>query len=222
METGDEETTDTGIDHNVGITSDNVALNVSAAILVGGAARRLGGIVKPSLIVAGARIIDRQVAALQEAGVADIALVGRWLERNVPGVHHLPDMIEGAGALGGLYGALITASFDVVVVLAGDMPFVTAPWLRSLTEVGRFDAKVVRLEGRWHPLCAGYRRQIAAGLKARIDRGDLRVTDALDDVAVREVTAAEVAEFDTTGMLLMNVNTPDDYCEAERLARLRT
>ena len=224
MKARDKKTTDTSIDHNAEITSDNVALNVTAAILVGGAARRLGGTVKPSLHVGDRRILDRQLHALAEAGVDHIALVGAWHDAPVvaAGVHHVADALEDAGALGGLYTGLLTGTGAIVLVLAGDMPFVTAAFLRALAEVGEHDANVPRLDGRWHPLCAAYQRRSAQKLKARLDRGLLRVSDALSDLNVREVRAPEVAQFDSTGMLLMNVNTPDDWREAERLARLRT
>jgi hypothetical protein len=40
MKAGDEETTDAGIDHNAVTTSDNVALNVTAATAVDGKTAR--------------------------------------------------------------------------------------------------------------------------------------------------------------------------------------
>jgi molybdopterin-guanine dinucleotide biosynthesis protein A len=194
---------------------------VSAAILVGGAGRRLGGRAKPSLRVGDERILDRQLLALRAAGITDIALIGGWSAPPVCGVHHVPDLVEGGGALGGLYSALLVATAPVVLVLAGDMPFVTAPWLAMLAQMSDADeAKVPRVDGQWHPLCAAYRRRVAERVKARLDRGSRRVTDALGEMRLREVSTDEVASFDTTGMLLTNVNTPDDYREAERLARL--
>jgi molybdopterin-guanine dinucleotide biosynthesis protein A len=222
MKAGDKETTDTGIDHNAGITSDNVALNVSGAILVGGAGRRLGGAVKPSLRVGSDTIIDRQIRAFRDAGIANICLVGRWPDAPLSsaGVHHVADAVEGAGALGGLYTALLVGSGTTVVVIAGDMPFITAPWLRMLADVGSEDAKVPRAGAGWHPLSAAYRRRVAGRLKRRLDGGLLRVQDALGELRVREVTAPELESYDLTGMLLMNVNTPDDYREATRLAGL--
>ena len=224
VQAGDEETTDTGIDHNAEITSDNVALNVTAAILVGGAARRFGGTVKPSLRIGTERILDRQLRVLGEAGVRHVTLVGAWRDTPIvsAGIHHVADACDAAGALGGIYTALLMGTGTIVLVLAGDMPFLTAAWLRALADVGEDDAKVPCIDGRWHPLCAAYRRHTAGLLKARLDRGEFRVTDALRDLRVREVTADEMSQFDSTGMLMMNVNTPDDYREAERLARSHT
>jgi molybdopterin-guanine dinucleotide biosynthesis protein A len=217
VQTGDEETTDTGIDHNAVITSDNVALNVTAAILVGGQARRLGGRLKPSIQIGDARILDRQLAAIRLAGIDDITLVGRWPDPIPPQVHHVSDAVAESGPLGGVYTALLVATGPIVVVLAGDMPFVTAGCLRMLADIGNADAKVPRTGTRWHPLCAAYHRRTAATFKQRLDQGALRLTDALALLNVREVGEDEI---DTTGMLLMNVNTPDDMREAEHLARL--
>jgi molybdopterin-guanine dinucleotide biosynthesis protein A len=197
---------------------------VTAAILVGGAARRLDGTVKPSLRVGNERIVDRQLRALADVGIGHITLVGSWRDAPIvaPGVHHVADAVEGGGALGGLYTALLAGTGAVVIVLAGDMPFLTPAWLGRLADVGAASANVPRIDGRWHPLCAAYRRHAAGHLKARLDRGALRVIDALGDLRVRELTAHDVAPFDAAGMLMMNVNTPDDYREAERLAHLRT
>jgi molybdopterin-guanine dinucleotide biosynthesis protein A len=195
---------------------------VTGAILVGGAGRRLGGAVKPSLRIGDETIVQRQIRAFHDAGVTHISLVGRWtaVEQTSARVHHVADAVHGGGALGGLYTALLASTGDTVIVVAGDMPFVTAGWLRELAHLDEHDAKVPRVACTWHPLCAAYRRRVARSIKARIDRGAIRVTEALQDFRVLEVTDLE--PFDPTGMLLMNVNTPDDFREAERLARLRT
>src|SRR3954468_20117245 len=109
-----------------------LGLGVSAAILAGGRARRFGGADKASLAVGGARIIDRQLAAL--AGVADdIRIVAR--ERDgygVLGLRVIGDAVAGAGPLGGLYSALLDAAHDRVLILACDLPFVTAALLERL------------------------------------------------------------------------------------------
>lgn len=221
MKAGNQQTPDTCIDHNAEITSDNVTLNVAAALLAGGEARRLGGVFKPGLRVGDRTILDRQIAALHDAGVRETVIVGGDHPDRVAGVHYVADAARG-GALGGLYSALLVATAPIVVVFAGDMPFVTAPLVRRLAAIGDADAVVARVDGRWHPLCAAYRRGVAAQLKQRLDRGALRLTDALEDMRVRELDARDLAELDSTTMLLMNVNTPDDYAAAERHARTRT
>jgi molybdopterin-guanine dinucleotide biosynthesis protein A len=193
---------------------------VTGAILVGGAGRRLGGAVKPSLRIGGETIVERQMRAFHEAGVTHVSVVGRWaaVDRTSATVHHIADAVPDCGALGGLYTALLASPGDAVIVVAGDMPFITGGWLRELANLDAHDAKVPRVGRTWHPLCGAYRRRLAGLIKARLDRGAMRVTDALQDFRVLEVTNLE--PHDPTGMLLMNVNTPDDLREAERLARL--
>ncbi len=192
---------------------------LSAAILVGGRARRLDGIAKPLLTVGDRSILTRQLAALRFAGIERIVLVGRWRAEVAVCGSSVADAIEG-GSLGALYTALLVATTDPVIVVAGDMPFITAALVRRLTVVPpECDAVVPQDANGWHPLCACYRRSIAMRLKARIDRGELSVRDALGDLTVGVVDAAELARIDPDGMMLMNVNASADYERAQRAAQ---
>ena len=122
------------------------------------------------------------------------------------------DRIAGAGSLGGLYTALMEAPTEQVLVIACDMPYLTAPFLARLVSLGKdVDVAVPRDARGRHPLCASYSRRVAGHLKARIDSGDLRVIEAVADLNVRELGPDELAPFDPDGLLLLNVNTPDDY-----------
>ena len=49
------------------------------------------------------------------------------------GLEIVPDVVDG-GALGGLYTALETAVTEAVVVVAGDMPFLTARFVEALLD----------------------------------------------------------------------------------------
>src|SRR5215831_10853748 len=103
------------------IVSD-VRQNVSAAILAGGRARRFGGADKASLIVGGARIIERQLAALATV-TDDVRIVSNDPARYAAlGVRVIPDRIAGAGPLGGVHAALVDAAPHGVIVLACDLP----------------------------------------------------------------------------------------------------
>jgi molybdopterin-guanine dinucleotide biosynthesis protein A len=181
----------------------------SAAILAGGRARRLGGLDKSALIVDGVAVIDRQLAVLR-GRARNIVLVGF----RGPGPAPCPvvdDLTPGAGPLGALVTALMSATTDRVFVLAGDMPFITAPFVEYLATLAHAARAVVPVsDGRWHPLCAMYARDAAAELSAALDAGERTVAAAVERLQPRLVTDDELAPFDRDGRLLANLNTPDD------------
>jgi molybdopterin-guanine dinucleotide biosynthesis protein A len=198
--------------------------NVSAAILIGGGARRFGGTFKPGLRVGARTILDRQLAVLAAAGIDAVMLVGRTPHELPPAAaaRSVPDAVEGHGPLGGLYTALIVATTPIVLAIAGDMPFLEPRLVRRLAELGPEDeAAVPRAADRWHPLCAAYRRSVALRLKQRLDRRALRVSDALQDMRVKEISLTESMGEEAADMLT-NVNTPDDHARAERHARIKS
>jgi len=197
----------------------------TAAILAGGQARRLGGRDKSALRVGAGSILERQLAVLR-ALTPHILIVGHHLPS--PGLRRasagvdvrvVEDRIAGAGALGGIYTALVEAPTEQVLVVACDMPFISAPFLATLAALGGgCDAAIPRDAHGPHPLCASYHRRIADRLKTYIDAGALRISDALRDLQVRDIGPDELAPFDPDGRLLINVNTPGDYERARRAA----
>ena len=159
-------------------------------------------------------ILERQLSLLH--GITSHILIvgsgGSEVQSGGIRIRVVADRIPGAGALGGLYTALMEAPTEQVLVIACDMPCLTAPFLARLAALGEHvDAAVPRDARGRHPLCASYSRRVAGHLKARIESGDLRVIEALADLNVLELGPDELAPFDSDGLLLLNVNTPDDY-----------
>jgi len=196
-------------------------LEISAAILAGGRATRLGGADKASLVVGGARIVERQLAALG-AVTRDVRIIAPEPARYADlGVRVVADAIEGAGPMGGLYTALVDARHDRVLVLACDLPFLPAAFLERLAAESRaagdhekIDAVVPRTARGLEPLCAVYRKDCADRVRDRITRGELRMTALLADLRVRELGHDVLVPFDGES-LFENVNTPHDYARAK-------
>ena len=166
-------------------------------------------------MVGASSILERQLSLLRSL-TPHILIVVSDRSRVLAGdTRVVADRIEGAGALGGLYTALMDAPTEQVLVIGCDMPFLDAPFLTYLMERGRdADAAVPHDERGRHPLCASYARRIAGHLHGRITAGHLRVGDALVDLAVQEIGPDELAPFNRDGRLLLNVNTPADYARA--------
>lgn len=193
---------------------------MDVAILAGGRARRLGGVDKSALRVGSVSILERQLAALE--GVADRILVigggpDRFASRRVDIV---PDRVPRAGALGGVYTALCEAATPYVLVVACDLPFVSARVLERLVALadGTVDAVVPRTADGVQPLCAVYARRLENRVRRHVESGHLKVQDLLAAVRVRELGPDDLASLDPTGHSFLNVNTPADLGQAVRFA----
>ncbi|MFE9422471.1 molybdenum cofactor guanylyltransferase [Kitasatospora sp. NPDC006697] len=139
-----------------------------AIVLAGGAARRLGGADKPRLEVGGRTLLERVLAAC--AGAERVVAVGpgtgggaHWTRERPPGGGPV------AAAAAGLADPGLAA--PVVLLLAADLPFVTAATVRRLAAAVTGEAEAAVLvdpDGRDQPLLAAYRtaalRTALAGL----------------------------------------------------------
>jgi molybdenum cofactor guanylyltransferase len=193
----------------------------TAAILAGGRARRLGGRDKSRLVVGGRTILEQQIDLLRRLVPRVIVVAGDPAPFAGAGVEVVADAVPDCGSLGGIYTAVIAAQ-GPVLVLACDMPFVTAPFLSRVIDAGRgADIAIPRTRDGYHPLCAAYGQACAGPLGGRIARRALKVVDLLSDVRVTELTQDEIAPFDPDGLLLLNINTAGDLARAERAALAR-
>ena len=191
----------------------------SAAILVGGHSRRLGGIDKSAIQVGGRSILDRQLAELEQIA-DDILVVGNYGPSPRAGLRVIPDRVPDSGPLGGLDAALAAARDPELVLLACDLPFVTARFLAHLLALtGAADAVVPRTERGYHPLCAAYTRACHAPVRRRLEEGRLALHGLFEDVQVRVVEGGELERFGDAERLLANVNTPDELRGLEALLR---
>lgn len=196
---------------------------VSAAILVGGRARRMHGLDKSTLDVDGLPILERQLAVLRQLS-DDLLIVTRsGAPRDGddsrfarPGLRIVSDEISDAGPLGGIHAALVHAKAPVTLVVACDMPFLSLAFLRHLAaRVKGMDVAVPRTTDGYHPLCAAYAQTARPFVERQLARGVLQVSALFSmDLRVAELGPDELAGFDPEGRMLSNVNTPHDYRQA--------
>lgn len=192
------------------------SLTIAAAIIAGGQARRLGGIDKSRLVVQGRPIIVRQVEILQRLATPIVVIAedaARFADLGLP---VYPDVVPGAGALGGILTALESVDADRVIVVAGDLPFLSVDALGHLAE------RALHADGAWvqttrgiEPLLACYRRQARSGVRAAVEAREFKAADLGTRLNMAAVTESDLAPFGPVDRLLTNVNTPDDYARIE-------
>jgi len=134
------------------------------------------------------------------------------------------DLVPGRGALGGLYTAVASAASPLVAVIACDMPFASATLLETATRLlvqEEADVVIFKTDEGYEPFHAVYRRAACVpAIQSAMDADKWKVIAWFPSVKVRELTVAEVAAADPSGRAFWNVNTPEEFAEAERIARL--
>ena len=189
--------------------------DVEAFILAGGASSRMGTD-KSQLLIDRQTFTERISETLLKL-TDSVILVGRQLDTSV--LPTVPDIYPQWGALGGLHAALTACKRDWAIVVACDLPFVTAE-LFSFVASLRLDHEAVvpiQPDGRPQPLASLYRvdpcRQRATEL---IEAGRRRPLDLLEAVKTRWVSFDEIRNLEQSESFFVNINTPSDYYEATR------
>lgn len=188
----------------------------SAAILAGGHARRFGGRDKSTLSIGGRRIIDYQLDELRQL-TDDIVIVGGRPLHDVEGLRWVLDRVPDSGPLAGLDAALASVRDDRVVVVACDMPFITADFLGSLLSLSAsVDAVVPRTERGYHPLCAVYGRSCHPAVVRHLAERRLKMVELFEDLNVHVVDLKHVAMYGGE-RVLANANTPEEFDNLQAL-----
>lgn len=94
-----------------------------AVVLAGGAGRRLGGVDKPALEVRGRTLLDRVLDAVAHAQRTVVVGPDRPTTRSVQWTR---EAVPGTGPAAALAAGLVLVRSPSVVVLAADLPYLTA------------------------------------------------------------------------------------------------
>jgi molybdopterin-guanine dinucleotide biosynthesis protein A len=189
-----------------------VTRSAAAAIVAGGQAQRFGGVNKSRLIVGGRPIIVRQIDVLQRVADPVFVVANDASRFDGLGVTVHPDAVPGAGAMAGLFTALVAAPTDRVLVVACDLPFLHEGLLSRLID------KAQGADGAWvetargpEPFLACYRTDAADIVRREIEAGHWRAGHLGRVLAMRTIDETELREFGSPERLLANVNTPEEY-----------
>jgi molybdopterin-guanine dinucleotide biosynthesis protein A len=184
---------------------------VSAAVLAGGASRRMGRD-KALLPFRGEPLLQSIIRRLSIV-FRDPFVVsgdpGRYPFLDCPIV---PDRVAGKGPLAGIDAALRHAAAPFVFVCGCDMPFLSEALLRHLAgKAGEgFDLVLPFGPDGPQPLCAVWGKTALPEIESALAQNRLSVIEMAKNVTVLSITSEEVASVDPGFSSFRNVNTPDD------------
>lgn len=132
------------------------------------------------------------------------------------------DLEAGRGALGGLYTAIASAAQPIVAIVACDMPFASAKLIEVATRLliaEEADIVIPKTEAGCEPFHAVYRRAACLPLvEAALHAGQWKATAWLSQAQTRTLTMAEIQAADPRGLAFWNLNTPEEFAQAEEAA----
>jgi molybdenum cofactor guanylyltransferase len=174
-------------------------------VLTGGRSTRMGRD-KALLPIEGSLLVERTAERVRAAAgsVTLIGAPGRYAHLELP---VLPDLVEDFGPIGGLHTALTATHADWNLVVACDMPGLTALFLSDLLAAARqlgCACLAPQTGSGLHPLCAVYHRRAAAAVEFAMEHKLLKMHDLLKSIGAVSWPVADAS-------LLENVNTPLEW-----------
>ena len=196
---------------------------LSLALLSGGRSSRMGQD-KALMPFLGRPLIQRILERLATVGEQVILSTNHPADYAFLHLPSYPDIQPDCGSLGGLYTALSAAGHSILAAVACDMPFANPDLFKYeqlLLSKSGADVVIPSTPDGLEPLHAVYRRDTCLPvIHSALENGNLKMVGWLPEVSVRIVLPEEVARFDPHGLAFWNLNTPEEFTQAEERARL--
>ncbi len=189
--------------------------DVTAFVLAGGKSERMGED-KATMRLPSGRTLLENALAVAGAVAGQVGIVGSrekyaayaWAGEIVE------DKFPDRGPLGGIHAALSATNTEWNVILAVDLPAVTAAllgWiLRTARESGS-QVTVASVAGGFQPLCGVYRKGFRERAETALKQGHNKVDASFDRVSLRILTEDEVRAAGFSPAMFANVNTPEEF-----------
>ena len=188
---------------------------ITGIVLAGGQGRRMGGVDKGWVELAGAPMIVHVLRRLAPQVDEILINANQNLERYEALGHAVfADTVGGfAGPLAGLHAGMTHATREMVVTVPCDSPFLPADLVDRLHAglvAKRAQLAVAKTFDQPHPVFALVRRDVLPGLAAFLERGGRKI-----DAWYAALEVVEVA-FDDEADAFRNINTTDELAAAAK------
>lgn len=188
---------------------------MTAFVLAGGKSSRMGRD-KAFIEFEGETLLARSLK-LAKSVAEQVSIVGATSKFAQFG-RVIEDVYRNCGPLGGIHAALSTATTELNLILAVDLPFLHKRLLEHLIDEARkSDALVTVPQMRgFEPLCAIYRKRFAALAEDALRNGRYKIDVLFAKIEPRIVGEEELTRAGFSPEVFGNLNTPEDVEEAAR------
>jgi molybdopterin-guanine dinucleotide biosynthesis protein A len=202
-------------------------LDATVIILAGGRSQRMGQ-AKAALPFGPTTILAQLTAELIENFSRMVIVATRpvdqqfsletvlseWIHR----IEIIRDETSFAGPIPALIQGLRAAAHQTVFVCSCDLPLLRSSTANEIiTRLENHDAAVPVIGGKSQPLCAAYRRAATAKIESAA-QVETRLTAVIEALDLQLIAESELRSIEPDLRSFVNVNTPEDYRRALRLA----
>jgi molybdopterin-guanine dinucleotide biosynthesis protein A len=185
-------------------------VNISAVLLAGGEARRMGRD-KASIIIRGKSLWEHQLEKLRTLQPEEIFISARIDPSWRPGdVHFIADIAPSRGPLSGLAATIERMTTSHLLALAIDMPWMSKTYLQFLcSQIESGCGIVPKIGDRAEPLAAIYPQEAATEFRRALTGHDFSLQSLIRDL----VAAGKLRHISVTlqdKKLFLNVNVLSD------------
>ena len=186
-------------------------------VLAGGLSSRMGQD-KAQLMRNNTKMLDFSQQILKAVGINNIVISGNQ--------YQVPDLIENAGPVGGIYSVIKHYQPHAILVLPVDLPLITAEALNQLKRAGELSQKACYFQGPNSPLYLPNTGYLELFLSQAFNNPTVvnRTTDATNKAPSKksgpsikallsQVPNQSLALNDET--ILFNTNTPEQWQQAQ-------
>lgn len=146
------------------------------------------------------------------------------------------DIVQNAGALGGIHTGLTHATHDTVLCVGCDSPFLVSNLICYLVSaLEKYDAVMpytykssIEYSGRigkdqrptiLQTLCAAYSKSCLTAIEVMLNESDFRVHALAEHAKVLTISPDIWQTYDSDGLSFFNINSPEDFEKAKSIYR---
>ncbi|MED3624992.1 molybdenum cofactor guanylyltransferase [Neobacillus thermocopriae] len=204
------------------IKKETSEMNAAAIILSGGKSSRMG--VNKALLRINEQTNIERIRDKLKVYFHEIILVTNHPEDySFVQLNTTCDYFTDRGPMAGLHAGLMYSDYDVNLVVACDMPFLSGELaVEMVKRCLHYDAVIPVINGKQHPLFSVFKKTVAQEAENCIKTGNLRMKDLIRRLNVLFVTEKELESFGLIDWdrIFFNMNRPEEYEKAKKWAEI--
>jgi molybdopterin-guanine dinucleotide biosynthesis protein A len=178
--------------------------SLAGVLLAGGTSKRMGQD-KASYIYRGKPLMDYSLDVLKAVSKTQI-IVSKDKRHTRQNTTMIPDVIENAGPLCGIYSALDFIDEDYAIVLACDTPYVGTDVINTMiSSIDSYSIVIAKHNGRVHPTIGIYKQSIHKQLGDFLNNGNRKMMDFIES---QDYTTVDFSYMDEK--IFRNINSARD------------